>query len=176
MKLTTEQKAHLIKELSSPWGVVVLNCDGDRITLSVQEEKPLKFVVVVYVNGWFKGEWMLADKPVHEQRYMRKAVRPLWSASYKAKMEKAWGKRYVKKHYSGTMTLFYSTWSSGKAAIAHLVKVCESIEILAENGLDELVVDRSQEEIYPDAEFQVAAALPVDEVNMSIDTVVKLEA
>jgi hypothetical protein len=135
MKLTKEQKEELIKTLSFPWGNVGLLCDGDKITLSVRQVKPLKFEIHMYVNGWFKGEWMQANKPVREQRYLRKSVRQLYSAATKAKAEKDCGKRFVKKHLSGTITLFDPTWSSGRAVIAHLCKVCDSIEIMTDDEL-----------------------------------------
>jgi hypothetical protein len=92
----------------------------------------------MYINGWFKGEWMQADKPVREQRYLRKSVRQMYSAAVKAKAEKEAGKRFVKKYLSGTITLFDPTWSSGRAVIAHLCKVCDSIEILTNDELKAL--------------------------------------
>lgn len=135
MKLTKEQKGELIKELSLPWGRVGLRCDGDAIVLAVRQVKPLKFEIHTYINGWFKGEWMRADKPVREQRYLRKSVRQLYSAAVKAKAEKEAGKRFVKKHLSGTVTLFDPTWSSGRSVIAHLSKVCESIEVMTDDEM-----------------------------------------
>lgn len=142
MKLTKEQKAELQQKLSYPWGRVNLLCDGDRITLAVVQGKALKFFVVTYINGWFRGEWMLADKPAREQRYLRKVVRPFWSAAKRAQLEKELGKRWVKKHCSKTYTYFDAKWSSGKAAIAHLSKVCESVEIDRDGEL-EVSVDKT---------------------------------
>jgi hypothetical protein len=135
MKLTKEQRAELADELALPWGRVYLQCDGDKIALLVRQVRPLKFEVHMYINGWFKGEWMQADKPVREQRYLRKSVRQMYSAAVKAKAEKEAGKRFVKKYLSGTITLFDPTWSSGRAVIAHLCKVCDSIEILTNDEL-----------------------------------------
>lgn len=132
MKLTKEQKADLIRKLGSPLGLVYLQCDSDKVALYVLQGKGLKFFVAMYVNGKFNSAWMDPANSVPEQRYLRKTVRPLYSARDKARAEKECGKRYVKKHMSGTYTLYRADWPSGKAAINHLCKVCESIEILDE--------------------------------------------
>lgn len=132
MKLTKEQTEKLADTLSSPWGRVALMCDGYRVDLQVQRCKGgMTYRVMTFVNGCFMGEWC-SDKPAHpEQKFLRKSVRPLYSAAEKAKYEKAFGKRYVAKDpsFSATLTLYLPDWASGKAAIGHLCKVCESVEI-----------------------------------------------
>jgi hypothetical protein len=135
MKLTKEQKADLIEKLFHPWGVVVLLCDGDVVTLSVQPAKGLRYHVVTHVNGWFRGAWVDPKSTAREQRYLRKVERPLYSAGERAKAEKDHGKRFVKKYLGGTYTLFHGDWPNGKAPIAHLCKVCESIEIGSKDDL-----------------------------------------
>lgn len=49
-------------------------------------------------------------------------------------MEKAIGKRAVAKDrdYSKTVTSYMPDWASGKAAINHLCKVCESVELVSD--------------------------------------------
>lgn len=133
MKLSKEEREQLAVELSTPWGNVVLLCDGYRIALQVQRARgALTYRVVTYVNGQFRGEWMGASKEFPEQKFLRKSVRPLYSAAKRAAMQKSLGKRAYAKYCKGMdakITLFDPSWASGKAALAHLCKVCESVEV-----------------------------------------------
>lgn len=137
MKLSKEQKDELAAILDMPWGTVQLLCDGYQVTLQVQREKGrLAYRVMTYVNGSFRGQWVSGNETHPEQKFLRKSVRPLCSPAQKAKAEKALGKRWVAKdpYYNAKMTLFMPSWASGKAAIAHLCKVCESIEIVLDKA------------------------------------------
>jgi len=131
MKLTKEQKAELAEKLTSPWGCVELICDGYRITLQVQCVKALKYRVVTYVNGEWKGLWFSDKTEYPEQKFLNKRTNRACSPAYKAKMEKIFGKRAIAKdpYYSKTFITYDLSWPSGKAAIAHLCRVCESVEI-----------------------------------------------
>jgi hypothetical protein len=131
MKLTKEQKAELAAKLIHPWDSVALVCDGYRVDLHVQRWKGMSYRVMTYVNGFHKGIWY-SDKEAHpEQKFLRKSVRPNVSPAKRIKLEKALGKRHVKNdpYWSGSVTLYMPDWASGKAAINHLCKVCESVEI-----------------------------------------------
>lgn len=135
MKLTKEQKTELAQKLTSPWGEVKLLCDGFRIDLQVQRCKGgMTYRVMTFVNGQFKGFWVLSEQEYPEQKFLRKSVRPAFSAAYKAKMEKIFGKRAVAKdeHYQKKYITYMPDFASGKAAISHLCKVCESIQVVPE--------------------------------------------
>lgn len=145
MKLTKEQKEELARELSTPWGHVRLNCDGTRVSLAVERYKGLSYRVMTYVEGFFKGEWMFVKSgasPAPEAKFLRKSVRPNVSPAKRAKLEKALGKRYVQTdaYFGGVQTVFLPDWSSGKAAINHLCKVCESVEIVEKSEAGRLGV------------------------------------
>ena len=131
MKLTKEQKTELAAELSHPWGSIALVCDGYRVDLQVQRWKGISYRVMTYVNGVHKGTWFSAKEEHPEQKFLRKSVRPIVSPAKRIKLEKTFGKRYVKNdpYWSGSITLYLPDWASGKAAINHLCKVCESVEI-----------------------------------------------
>lgn len=132
MKLTKEQKAELAAELNTPWGAVQLICDGYRVALQVQRMKGgMTYRVMTYVNGSFQGTWISGTAAFPEQKFLRKSVKPLYSAAEKAKYEKVFGKQHVAKdaRYSKALTMYMPDWASGKAAINHLCKVCESVEI-----------------------------------------------
>lgn len=131
MKLTKEQKDRLIEDLDHPWGNAELICDGYRITLQVERIKPLVFRVVTYINGQWRGEWSLGNKEFPEQKFLNKKTHRASTPSFKAKMEKIMGKRAVAKdpYYNKTFFTYDISWPSGKAAINHLCRVCESVEI-----------------------------------------------
>jgi hypothetical protein len=133
MKLTAEQKTALIEELSYPHGYVKLMCDGYEISLVVEPYKALSYVVMTYVNGFFEGKWMNSKQEFPEQKFMRKSIKSVYSARTKAKFEKIYGKREYKKKsadFDRKYVLYMPTFGTGKAAISHLVKVCESIEVM----------------------------------------------
>lgn len=134
MKPTKEQRAELAKRLSYAWGEVSLLCDGYLVTLQVQRDvgNAIRYVVSIYINGHFKGEWMKGDAP--EAKFLRKQVRRLYSPAKCREIEKIVGKRRFANDplYAGfrdTITQYLPWWSSGKAAIDHLCRVCESVEI-----------------------------------------------
>ncbi|MDD3276982.1 MAG: hypothetical protein PHP93_08040, partial [Kiritimatiellales bacterium] len=113
MKITKEQRAACAATLSGPWGRVKLLCDGYEVVLTVECYKPLKYRVMTYVNGFFKGEWISAEKTYPEQKFLRKSVRPVYSAAFIRKMEKAVGKRWVAQEpvYKKTITTYMPDWA-----------------------------------------------------------------
>ncbi|MFZ6687529.1 hypothetical protein ACO0K0_07260 [Undibacterium sp. SXout11W] len=140
MKLTKEQKEELAQKLRLPWGRVELLCDGYTVTLNVERYKELSFRVVIYVNGKWDGKWFDAKKEFPEQKFLRKSVRQLVSTAERKKAEKAFGKRAVAKDkfWSGSITIFTCDWLSGKAALNHLCKVCESVQVAPNKESTEL--------------------------------------
>lgn len=136
MQLSSEEKKKVIDELALPWGRMCLRCDGYLITLRVQQKagNGMSFEVFAYVNGRMEAKWMMPDSVAPESKFLRKSLRQNVSANERLKAEKAFGKRYVRqsKYYSGSYTLHVPTWSSGKAALNHLCKVCDDIELLSE--------------------------------------------
>lgn len=131
MQLTKEQKADLAATLGHPWGTVALICDGYRVNLQVQRAKGMTYRVMTYVNGQLLGKWMNDKEAFPEQKFLRKHVRNLASPAQKAKAEKMFGKRVVAKDpwFNKTFTTYMPDWASGKAAISHLCKVCESVDL-----------------------------------------------
>lgn len=138
--LTKDQKTELAERLSLPFGSVSLLCDGHHVALVVERCKGFKYRVMTYVDGCFKGQWMLPKdgaEPAPETKFLRKSVRPNLSPTKRKVWEKAMGKRYVKSdpYCSGSVTIYMPDWSCGKSAINHLCKVCESVELPADPAL-----------------------------------------
>ncbi|MXR36730.1 hypothetical protein [Craterilacuibacter sinensis] len=138
MKLTKEQRQELINKLDSPWGRVSLLCDGHKVSLAVERAKGMRYRVITYVDGRWEGKWMSGREEHPEQKFLNKQVRPVVSKKYKADMEKAVGKRYFKKmcaeesYLTKNITVYNISWASGRSAINHLCKVCDSIQIVTE--------------------------------------------
>jgi hypothetical protein len=132
MKLLKEQQADCIVKLSHPYGRVALLCDGRKITLSVEQYKGLSFRVMTYVDGHFLGKWISGTEEYSEQKFLRKVVKPIYSSAMRKKLIKIMGVRRfnTEPDYHKTYTVFYPDWHDGKAAINHLCKVCESVELL----------------------------------------------
>lgn len=131
MKLSKEQRDKVIVELSQPWGSADLICDGFRIALRVECFKGMTYRVMTYVNGYYKGAWVFPKNECPESRFLRKAEHLACPAKNRLEMEKILGKRSVAKdpYYSKKITFYWPDWSSGKAALSHLCKVCESVQV-----------------------------------------------
>lgn len=149
MKLSKEQKEELGSKLSTPWGSVDLLCDGRRVSLQVRRFKQMTYRVMTYVDGVFKHAWCMASPEVPEHKFMRKLVRPNLSPAKRKAAEKRLGKRYIAKdpYFSGSITVYMPDWSSGKTAINHLCKVCDSVEVAPSNehGSSALDIDSPQQ-------------------------------
>lgn len=145
MKLSKEQKQELIDKLTHPWGRVRLMCDGYKVDLVVERAKGMRYRVTTYVNGRWSGKWISGEETHPEQKFLRKYVRPAVSKKDKDAMEKVVGKRYFKKmcaeesYWTKTITLYDISWASGRTAINHLCKVCDSVAIAEEEGTANVV-------------------------------------
>lgn len=136
--LTKEQKELVVSELSHTFGTALLKCDEDQVVLAVQCVKSLKYRVVMYINGYWKGEWLDTNKSFPEQKYLNRRVRALYSKAEIAHMQKKFGKRNTQKFMSinKTYVTYDFTWASGKMALNHLIKVSKSIELVKVGILD----------------------------------------
>ncbi|MFZ4539287.1 hypothetical protein [Propionivibrio sp.] len=130
MKLSKEQKDVLAANLRNPWGSVKLLCDGYTVDLQVVQVKDLKFRVMTYVNGSFKGAWCSDSVPLPEHKFLRRVTRNLYSSMQTAEHIKAFGVRNAKKYFpQKAFTSYLPDWPSGKTALNHLCRVCESVQL-----------------------------------------------
>lgn len=131
--LTKGQRVQLVERLASPFGDVRLICDGHRVSLQVQRlsRTALKYGVMTYVDGRFEGKW-LSDKDAPERKFLRRRERFIYSAKTRSEIARKCSKRLLKEYWPNLnekIEFFDPVWSSGKAAIDHLCRVCESVEI-----------------------------------------------
>ena len=129
-KMNTEEKQKVIDALSYPHGDATLICDGYRVDLYVERSVGLNFRVVTYVNRQFKGEWCLPESTAPERKFLRPVKKTLISAAKIKAVEKSFGKKKAKEavaKYQKFWTYAAPDFASGRAAINHLCKVCDSI-------------------------------------------------
>lgn len=121
-------------QMDSPWGQMGLQCDQYVLTLQQQtSSKSKSWSTMVYVDGYFKGEWMLATKdglPAHEEarRFYRKTSKAVHSPKSVEAIRKALGKREAAKWAAAKHICFYPTWKSFNSLRKHLLANNASIQ------------------------------------------------
>jgi hypothetical protein len=130
--MAEEDWAEIEKKLGFPWGRVKLMCDGYELTIDVQMVKPLRYMLMVYVNGIFRGEWLLTDG---EER--RRFMREHRACALKKKERDFWKKnnqRLPKKlrvlDPDRKFSWWEPLWSSFKQLKAHLIKNNKEISLV----------------------------------------------
>ncbi len=133
-RLSKAQIAALASRLSAPYASPInLMCDGRRITLEIRLVKALQYRVMTFVDGSFKGAWSFSEQALPEQKFLRKSIIHLYGPAKKAELIKRVGKKFaLTLGVDKTRTLFWPDWPNAKAALNHLNKVCESVELIEE--------------------------------------------
>ncbi len=134
--ITKERWAYIETRLSHPYGSVKLKCDGYEITAQVQKYKGLKYCVVVYVDGVYKGKWT-DGKDVRAQKFHCKNTRHVWPAKQRAEAKKELSKRRLLKEmkvfwqdvHDKKYEFWVPFWTSSKSFWRHIRKTCTDIEV-----------------------------------------------
>jgi len=129
--MTAEDWKKVENVLCSPYGRAVLAVDGYVLTLEVRATKPLRFVIVFYVDGWMKGEWALKDCE-ERRRFFCPKQSSIHSPRSKAKLKKGFSKRAVAKYFPDLdkkFTWHSPAWSSFAPLKRHLVANNKNIEL-----------------------------------------------
>lgn len=124
--MTRDECLKVEQRLVFPGAHVELRCDAYRVTLEVQRDK-MRMVVMVYVDGRFKGKWIVEDCE-ERRRFLRPVIhRP---KPYTPKQERFLGKKWCdaqrEKH---THTYYLPTWPSARTLLRHLHKNNSSVEL-----------------------------------------------
>lgn len=83
------------KMLSVPFGSVKMKIDGYNVTFSCIPEKPLKYVIAVYIDGTFKMKWATEDCEIR-RRFCFKSKTSLLTAKQKKALKRK-KRLFVKK-------------------------------------------------------------------------------
>jgi len=130
-KLSKEQKDLILKQLNCQFNAVYLMCDGYEITLKMERYK-MKLVISIYVNGSVKGAWAVKPEEHPESKFLASHQKSYYSAKRKAEIIKIFGKCKANKRYNLEQKFEYKLpfFSTAQAALNHLIKVSDSIELI----------------------------------------------
>lgn len=129
--LSKEKITAIEFELASPYGYVVLSCDGYKIDVQVERKSPRKYVLFVYVNGVFKGDWSKGECE-EATRFLKPTKFELFKPAEKAKILKEMGRRHGSKflsEYNKTSTYYSPVWQSVRSMLRHFCKHSESVSV-----------------------------------------------
>jgi hypothetical protein len=129
----------LASRLDHVFGRLELICDGHVVTAEVQQCGALRYEVMVFVDGQFRGEWMITDHQVPDfvPKFYREVSRFLFGKKTRDHMASLARSKYAEirvlgKGWDRKFTVRHSTWPSGRAFLAHIAKTCASIELAPE--------------------------------------------
>lgn len=115
---------------------VVLLCDGYEVNLVLRPVAQFKNAIMVHVNGWFRGEWLVhgSDEavrfyPLHKRLAHNTESRKRYRALSKAARD------ILKWDMEQCITWRGHYWTSFRSLKAHFIKHNRSIEI-KEIGFD----------------------------------------
>lgn len=110
---------------------VYLNIDGYEVVLRLVRISTYKNSIAIYINGVFKGKW-LVDDCEERRRFVQKKQKSLLTKKDKEgwkKLSKKAQKEFVDK-YDIKYDYYSSHWSSLTALKNHLVKNNQNIELV----------------------------------------------
>lgn len=115
-------------------GSVELLADGHKLNL-VKAHDGKKIFVVVYVDGYVKGEWTETkdEKPVHpEGRFWRPMKRAAYSKKHYAVAKRFYGKKEADRMVTPRVIGVVPNFGTEGAVVAHLKKHFPDLEIKAD--------------------------------------------
>lgn len=110
----TKQEWIEAEKLVTLYSALLLDCDGFRLSISETRSKN-KIEVIVYVNGFLKGEWISNDCEERRRFYQKKKKQ-----MHSQKKIKQW-KRLFGKTLEQYAYYYLPFWTSFKAFKAHLI-------------------------------------------------------
>lgn len=128
--MTKTEWDQLKADLSHAYGHAELLVDGYQLTLRIQAVKALKYEIMPYVNGQFKGMWII-EKTEEALRFLRPVTRHLYSPAQKKRITKGLSKKSVNElcpNLNKCSTYYQWGWPSFTGLKAHLIKNNKSIE------------------------------------------------
>ena len=129
--MTVEEWKKVETELSSPFGYVKLKIDGYNVTIETLPDRPLHYVLVVYIDGEFKMKWCIEDCE-ERRRFCFKRKKSLLTAQDKKKLKRE--RKAVREEVERQMTIYtyYPIFNSFRTLKSHLMKNNTSIELAEE--------------------------------------------
>lgn len=127
--MTNEDWKYVEDELSCTFGRVKLLIDGYNVTLECRPEKPLHYVIAVFIDGKFNLKWTMDDCDIRRRFCSRHTKCFLdQKARNRLKREKKAFREEVKKQ--ATTEYFLPYWNSFRLMKSHFIKNNTSIELV----------------------------------------------
>lgn len=131
MKLTPDQWIAVEKSLAFPHGRVELLCDGTtKVVAEVRQTKPLRYEVVVFVDGYWRGEWLRAEPGRNEHRFLNLHQRAIYTAKQLAILKKAFGAKQYRQMAEKKVSFYSPTFPTGKAFRRRICSTCQDIRLV----------------------------------------------
>lgn len=131
--ITKEEWSRIENVLTGAFGRVELLIDGFNVTLNIERVRNLKYGIMTYVNGEFRGAWMMEDSEIGAKFY-RPNTRFINNSKLRAELIKIWGGKRCPKHrleeINKKITLHDPVWNCAKKMRCHLVKHNTDISII----------------------------------------------
>jgi len=123
--------AEIEKELSMEFGNVRLLVDGYDVVLRATQIAPLKLGVVVFVNGWSKGEWTDIKNDCEEgRRFLQTVKRRLYTAKHLKQMKPYFTRAELELARKKAFEFRRTYWTSVTAMRRHFQKHNTDIQLV----------------------------------------------
>ena len=130
--MTKEEWDEVQRHLTFPGTTVHMKIDGYDISAQLQRHTStsLKYDIMIYVNGYFKGEWMVNDCEIRNRFYCKR-THDTMSRKDKERLKKASKavKKLVEEH-GHKYDIYYPYWTSFRSMKSHFIKNNSSIELV----------------------------------------------
>lgn len=132
--MSKEEWLEVQKALESLFSTVKLKIDGFNLSLALVRIGTYKNAIVVYIDGVFKGEWLIKDCE-ERRRFFQKKERSILSSKQKIdwkKLSKKSQKELAEK-YDIKYSFYSSCWTSFNSLKKHFIANNASIELISIN-------------------------------------------
>ena len=124
--------AEIEKQLASPFGRVKLRIDGYAVDLQVGAIAPRKQGICVFVDGYFRGEWMLIDRGTEEgKRFFPTVKKRVWSDKHLKLWKRIDDKAAYEKKRAQVTEFRRSYWTSVTLMRRHFQKHNTDIQLVS---------------------------------------------
>ena len=131
MKLNPQQWQAVERSLAYPYGRVELMCDGTtKVVAEVRQTKPLRFEVMVFVDGIWRGEWLRAEPGRNEHRFLNLHERAMYSAKDLATAKKCFGAKQYRQMAEKKYSYYSPTFPTGKSFRRRISSTCQDIRLI----------------------------------------------
>lgn len=153
MKLTPDQWVAVEKSLAFPHGRVELLCDGTtKVVAEVRQTKPLRYEVMVFVDGFWRGEWLRAEPSRNEHRFLNLHQRAIYSAKDLALAKKAFSAKQCRQMAEKKVSFYSPTFPSGKAFRRRISSTCQDIRLVDCTEVQLALLDAKRKALQTDTE------------------------